>query len=360
MSDQRAQKINLTPSPPNCSSALATSTAACAQDYDAPENSADPLTISIIVINWKVRDFLRECLQSLYEQTLLPRERWEVFVVDNNSQDGSVEMVRAEFPQVRLLVNTENLGFGRANNQAFRFCRGKYVLLLNPDTVTVDHTLDRMLEIIETRADVAALGCCLLNTDRSFQRWTGGNPPNLLNIIFHFLFFYRFLPHRLLPPPLYMESELEEDQQVGWVSGACLLLRRAALGEQIFDERFFLYCEDLELCDRLVRAGWKVLYTPRARIIHHEGRSFDAQTPAAQMSKLRSLREVFIMRNGSAKLLLYDLAVSIGLLARFGIYAVAARALPGRGYQIRAARTRSFLGEAMRVLVRRQDERLGR
>src|SRR5262249_36157115 len=141
-----------------------------------------PLTLSVIVVNWKVRNLLRECLQSLRRQMRLPSEAWEVIVVDNDSRDGSVEMVRAEFPEAKLIANRENVGFGRANDHAFPFCRGRYVLLLNPDTVVLDHAADRMLEIMEARPEIGALGCRLLNSDGTFQRWTGGNLPRLLNV----------------------------------------------------------------------------------------------------------------------------------------------------------------------------------
>ena len=119
-----------------------------------------PLTLSVIVVNWNVRDVLRDCLRSLQEQMLLPPGAWEVIVVDNDSRDGSVEMMRKEFPAAVLLTNRENLGFGKANNQAFRICRGQYVLLLNPDTVVLDHAVDRMLEMMEARRGSARPCSC--------------------------------------------------------------------------------------------------------------------------------------------------------------------------------------------------------
>jgi N-acetylglucosaminyl-diphospho-decaprenol L-rhamnosyltransferase len=312
-----------------------------------------PLTLSVIVVNWNVRDLLRDCLRSLHEQMLMPMDTWELIVVDNNSRDGSAEMIRREFPSALLLANSENLGFGKANNQALAFCHGKYILLLNPDTVVLDHAVDRMVHILEVRRDVAALGCRLQNADGFFQRWTGGSPPNWPNVICHFLMIYRVLPARILPPPLYLETEPAEDTEVGWVSGACMLLRREALGDRIFDDRFFMYGEDLDLCDRLARTGWKVVYTPVARIVHYEGRSLEGQTPEIQMSKLRSLREVFAMRNGRKFLLIYDVVVSVGFLVRTLVYALAACTRPGRGFGARATMRSRYLAEAVRELLHR-------
>jgi hypothetical protein len=280
-------------------------------------------------------------------------DAWECIVVDNNSGDGSIEMVRNEFSATRVLENKENLGFAKANNQAFGVCRGRYVLLLNPDTVVLDHAIDCMVETMERRPDVAALGCGLLNTDGSFQRWNGGHPPNLRNVTCHFLFAYRVLPARVLPPPLYLEKKPEGDSALGWVSGTCMLLRREALGNQIFDERFFMYGEDIDLCQRLSRTGWSVLYTPRAQIVHHDGASLASQSPDFEVNKLRGLRDVFAVSNGPVAMMLYDLVVSAGFLLRALAYGIAALTHPGRGFDTRAGRSRLFLSEAVRTLVHR-------
>ena len=312
-----------------------------------------PLKLSVIVVNWKVRDLLRECLVSLHGRMRLPRDAWELIVVDNASDDGSVEMLRAEFPDAVLIANRDNVGFGRANNQAFGLCRGRHVLLLNPDTIVLDHSVDRMLEIMDRSPDIGALGCQLLNTDGSFQRWTGGNPPRLRNVACHFLLLYRLFPQAILPPPLYLESEPSRDIEVGWVSGACMMLRRQALGVSIFDERFFMYGEDLELCDRLHMGEWKVVYTPTARIVHHEGQSLARQTVEVQQSKMRGLRVVFAMRNSPVLLPAYDCLLLAGFAIRLFIYSIAAVLRPNRGYAARVTVSRRCAGEALDALLRR-------
>lgn len=312
-----------------------------------------PLALSVIVVNWNVRDLLRDCLRSLYEETQLPRDQWEVIVVDNNSDDSSVEMVRNEFPAVRLFANQENIGFGRANNQAFEVCRGKQILLLNPDTIVQNRAIERMMEVMRERPDVGVLGCELQNGDGSFQRWTGGYPPTLGTVICHFLLLYKVLPGWMLPPPLYLEHEPKEDMEVGWVSGACMLLRREALSRRMFDERFFLYVEDLELCDRLAKSGWKVLYTPKTKIVHLDGRSLAKSTPEIQASKLRSLRKAFAIRNPSRiKMLIYDVVVSVGFALRAGIFGAGALFRPGRGYEPKANESRKFLRQALRDIAK--------
>lgn len=309
------------------------------------------LTLSVIIVNWNVRELLRECIDSLQNQMLLLPSEWELIVVDNNSSDGSAAMVKSDFVRATLLANTENLGFANANNQAFRISRGKYILLLNPDTIVLEHAVDRMLEVIQARPDVAALGCCLLNADRSFQRWTGGNSPNLLNVTCHFLLAYKVLPASLLPRPIYLEHEPVGDVEVGWVSGACMVLRREALSETIFDKRFFLYGEDLDLCERLIHTGWKVVYTPRARVVHLEGQSLKGQDADVQVSKVRAMREIFV--HDRLVLLVYDLVVTIGFLMRAVLFELARRLRPRCGYELRAAKSRRYSKEAWRALIHR-------
>ena len=320
----------------------------------APTPLAGPtITLSVIVVNWKVRDLLRACLQSLQAQMQLAASEWEVHVVDNDSNDGSVEMVRAEFPQAHVIANRENVGFGRANDQAFAACRGRYVLLLNPDTVVLDHAVDRMLAIMESRPDIGALGCQLLNSDGSFQRWTGGNSPRVMNVAANFLFFNRVLPESFLPPPLYLESQPTRDVEVGWVSGACMLLRREAFRDTMFDERFFLYGEDVELCERLRMGEWKVVYTPSARVVHHQGKSLEHQTVKVRHGKMRGLRIAFEMKNSPALVPVYDVILVTGFLIRSVIFAVAAVVRPGHGYAARFAASRRFMADAFRSLVGR-------
>jgi GT2 family glycosyltransferase len=310
-----------------------------------------PLRLSVIVVNWNVKPLLRECLRSVYREMRLRPELWELIVVDNHSSDGSAEMVSREFSEAILLANSDNLGFARANNQAFRICRGRYVLLLNPDTAVLDHGLDEMMAIMESRREVAALGCRLLNTDGSVQRWTGGSPPGLLNIACHYFFAHRVLPGFLLPPPLFLEAEPASNAEVGWVSGACMLLRRGAIGERLFDERFFMYGEDLELCQRLIQAGWKVLYTPGVQILHCGGRSLELQTAEVQMSRLRGLRQAFAMHRRSAACRTFDLLLALAFLLRSIAFWLAALVRPGRGFEARAVGSRQLLATSFRALV---------
>lgn len=309
-----------------------------------------PIKLSIIVVSWKVRELLRECLQSVYSRITLPPEQWELLVIDNDSQDGSAEMVARGCPHAKLIASSENLGFARGNNHAFHQCEGRYVLLLNPDTTLIDDSIERMLDTLEQTPEAAAIGCRLLNSDRTLQPWTAGALSSVANIACHFLFLYKLLPERWLPSPFFMETEPAQDTEVGWVSGACMLLRREALSARVFDERFFMYAEDLHLCQLLSDAGWRVLYTPRSEVIHHGGSSIDQQTPEVQLQKIGNLRRAFATSHGKAAVVGFDFFVAIGFLIRMVGFHFAAATRPGRGYDLRADKSRRFLAESVRLL----------
>ncbi len=311
------------------------------------------MRLSVIVVSWKVPELLRQCLKSLLAQTALPADDWEVFVVDNFSGDGSVEMVKEEFPQVRVVANADNRGFARANNQAFAMCRGRAVLLLNPDTVVLDGAVTRLLEQLEQNPDWGAAGCQLLNSDRSFQRWTGGALPGLGNVFCNFMLLYRLLPRQLLPSPIYLEHKPVTNCEVGWVSGACLMLRREALGGHLFDERFFLYGEDLDLCRRIGSGGWKILYCPAISIMHHEGKSLASMPLEFQASKLLGLRKAFSVDHGPAALLAYDVVALGGFLLRYLIVFCAASLRLTRMEEARQQTLAEYIRLSFRTLVHR-------
>ena len=311
------------------------------------------LELSIVIVNWKVRDLLRDCLRSVHDQMQMPRGDWEIVVVDNDSQDGSVEMVRREFPEVTLVVNAENRGFAVANNQALPLCRGRTVLLLNPDTVVLDHAIDRLAEYLRLHAEIGAVGCRLQNTDGSFQRWTGGAFPSLWNTACHYWFLSRVLPSAWRPTGLFLDRDVPEDRDVEWLSGACLALRRSALGDRIFDESRFLYGEDMELCDRLRRAGYRVVYTPSVTVTHHQGQSLNQQSNRMLLHALRGPRSYYTLQHGHAMVWLYDGITVTGFFLRWVAFQALAVGRGGRGYGARAASSRRYMMRAFQVMLGR-------
>jgi hypothetical protein len=261
--------------------------------------------LSIVIVSWNVRDLLRRCLQSIIaeagphpDQRVWRIEDWglEIILVDNASTDGSPDMVRAEFPPVRLIANDENRGFTAANNQGLELCRGRYLLLLNPDTELLADALATMLSYMDAQPEVGALGPRLLYADGSQQSSRRRFPTFSTAVVESTVIQEWWADNRILRRYYMADTPDDATQPVDWVVGACLLVRREAY-EQVggLDEGFFMYSEELDWCRRLKAAGWQVIYLPTATIIHHEGKSSEQVVPARhihfQSSKVRYFRK---------------------------------------------------------------------
>jgi len=305
--------------------------------------------LSIIIVNWKVRDLLRACLQSLRDVSGLGWRQMQVIVVDNASGDGSVEMLAAEFPDVAVIANSDNAGFGRANNQALGLCTAPYLMLLNPDTLILDGAVRRLLEHMQAAPDVAVMGCRLLNADRSLQRWMGGAFPSAWNVATHYLFLDLLLPRALRPAPLYLDQDAAIDVDVDWVSGACMILRRSMLGGTLFDPGFFMYGEDMELCHRLKLAGHRVVYTPAASIIHYQGASMKQQQGDVLLSSLKGPRQFYRQMRGERALWWIDSMTVGGFGLRCALYTIGTWLHPGANYAAKAASSKDLMQRAWRI-----------
>ncbi len=232
------------------------------------------IVLTIQIVNWNAREHLRQALRSLFEHA--PTFPFEVLVLDNASQDGSVQMVEKEFPQVRLMVSERNLGFAKGHNELARYARGRYLLILNPDTLIMRNTLTKLVRFAEEHPEAGIIGAKLLNPDGSLQ-YSCRRFPNPIAAIFRNTPLGRLFPHnRYTRDYLMLDWDHNSVREVDWVSGAAMLVRREVY-EQLggFDERFFIYVEDVDLCYRAWQVGWKVLYYPDATIIHAIGRSTD-------------------------------------------------------------------------------------
>lgn len=280
------------------------------------------MQLSIIIVNWNVSELLKNCLFSVYAQSLLPANQFEVFVVDNASADDSVEMVTTHFPQVHLVANKDNVGFGRANDQILSDCRGEFVLLLNPDTIVIDHAIDKLLNHIRNKPDVAVMGCRLLNLDGSLQRWTGGAYPNLQNVARHYLFLDKLIPEKYRPASLYLNRDIQADEDVDWISGAVMMLRKSALDGYIFNEKFFMYGEDMECCHRLKLNGWRIVYSPVCSIIHIQGASMKKQQGEILLSSLKGLRSFYSMLHDDKRTWVLDWLTLTGFFIRWLGYSI--------------------------------------
>ncbi len=252
--------------------------------------------LSIIIVSWNVRDLLHACLLSLTSGPC-PLTT-ELIVVDNASADGSAEMVAAEFSQARLIANASNRGFTAANNQGLAQAQGRYVLFLNPDTEVVGDALATMVAYMDVHPAVGALGPQLRYGDGSPQP-SRRRFPTLATALFESTPLAWHWPPACNPwARRYHMADTPDDQTqtVDWVVGAALLVRRAAL-DQVggFDEGYFMYSEELDLCRRIKAAGWEIHYFPHAQIIHHEGKSSEQVVAARHIyfhtSRVRYFRK---------------------------------------------------------------------
>lgn len=227
--------------------------------------------ISIVIVNWNVRDLLIACLRSIERHVGRPHE---VIVVDNHSHDDSVAAVRRDFPEVTVIANDANLGFARANNQGWQAARGRYICFLNPDTELIDDPFPAMVHELQTNPQAGCVGPKLLNGDRTHQPSVRRFPRLADQVLV--LLKLRRLPSVFAPLRRY-EPEVQSDQpqRVDQLMGAALLFPRSVLASGgTFDEGYWIWFEEVDLCHRLHQRGLDVVYLPTARIIHHGGQSF--------------------------------------------------------------------------------------
>ena len=236
-----------------------------------PQASQQMIDLSIVIISYNTIDFTRACLDSVISR--LGKLTAEIIVVDNASMDGSAEMVKELFPSVRLIPNNKNVGFAAANNQAFLLAQGDFVLLLNSDTVVLGDVLPNSVDYLRAHSQVGAIGCRVLNTDRSMQRTCSGYP-SLLRLLIMTLGLDRLPINNALDSYQLRNWQRDTDREVEVISGCYLLVRRSII-ESVgpMDDSFFFFGEETDWCIRMRRAGWKLRFAPVGEIIHHGGGS---------------------------------------------------------------------------------------
>lgn len=245
------------------------------------------MKLSVIIVNYNVRFFLEQCLISVFKA--IENIEAEVFVVDNTSTDNSVEMVQENFPQVHLIVNQENVGFSRANNQAIRIAKGEYILLLNPDTVVEEDAFEKCIDFMDANPDAGGLGVKMIDGNGIFL------PESKRGLPTPAVSFYKIFGLSVLFPKSkrfskYHLGYLKENEinEIEVLSGAYMWMRKSVLDEVGYlDESFFMYGEDIDLSYRITQAGYKNYYFPKTRIIHYKGES----------TKKGSINYVFVFYN---------------------------------------------------------------
>lgn len=299
--------------------------------------------VSIVVVNWNTRDLLRSCLKSIVGETERAKQ-WtcEVIVADNSSDDGSARMLREEFEWVRLIESGRNLGFAAANNLALSYASGRYTLLLNPDTVLLSGSLSTLLDFMSSNPEAGAVGPMLLNPDGTLQA-SSYPAPTLFRELWRLLHVDRLWRNASYPLEDWLSSG---PRPVDVIQGACLMLRRQAL-EQVgqLDPDYFMYTEEVDLCLRLRRAGWKVYWLPSSKVVHHGGQSTKLASQHMFLELYRSKVHYFRKHYGGPAALAYKLILTIAAAARLLASPVA---LFGRGES--RSRHLTVVGNYIRLL----------
>jgi hypothetical protein len=272
--------------------------------------------ISVIIVNYNVKEFLRSAILSVQRSLAHGKLDGEIFVVDNNSSDGSVEMLRREFPEVRLYALEENIGFGRANNLAIRVSTGAYMLILNPDTILGEDTLEVMVRFMREHPEAGLAGCKLLNGDGSFQLSCRRGFPTPWASFTKLFGLSRLFPNSSLFARYNLTYlPVDKTYEVDALGGAFMMMSRDAFDATGgFDESFFMYGEDLDLCFQVKKRGFKVFYVHETATIHFKGES--ARRSAINEVKLfYEAMHIFVKKNYKASFF-FSSILRIGIALR--------------------------------------------
>jgi len=279
--------------------------------------------VSVVVVNWNTQDILRDCLKSVYEQG--GEIDFEVIVIDNASTDGSVEMVKKEFPKAIIIENSENRGFAAANNQGMNIAKGRYVLLLNSDTIVLDSAIDKTVSFADAHPKAAVVGCRVLNADRTLQP-SCFMFPSILNMLLSSTYLYKLFPKSKFFGRERMTWWNRNDiSEVDVVTGCFMLVRWDAIKKVgTLDERFFMYGEETDWCYRFKQAGWKILFTPCAEIIHLGGQSAQKRATTTVVQLRKSILQFMKKHHGPLTYRIASLLTVAFLAVRLPIWSVIA------------------------------------
>ena len=247
------------------------------------------MKLSIIIVNYNTGKLLKQCLESIFSnyKTQLSRQTFEVLVFDNASSDNSVSRVKNEFPLVKLITSRQNYGFAKANNLALKKISGKYILFLNPDTLVPAKTLTRMVNYLDRHADIAVATCKVILANGDLDDACHRGFPTPWRAIMHFMGMGRLFPWSMVFNGYHLGyRSLSQIHEIEACTGAFLLIR-SVVGRQLdfFDEDYFWYGEDLDLCYRVKKSGYKIMFIPDVQITHYKGVSSGIKKHSQNLSQ---------------------------------------------------------------------------
>lgn len=254
------------------------------------------MNLSVIIVSYKTKELLKDCLESV--KMAIKNIQAEVFVVENASKDGTVEMAKKDFPWVVLIANKKNLGFSKANNQAIRKSKGKYVLILNPDTRVMPDTFTKMIEFMDKNPDVGVATCRIEFPNGKLDVDCRRHFPTPWRAFTHFSGLSKlFRGSQLFDQYNYGYLRDDQEHEIDAGVGAFMMVRKEAIAKVgMFDEEFFFYGEDLDWCYRFREAGYKIVYTPITKIIHYKGASSGIKKSSKKVTTATRETKKMVMR----------------------------------------------------------------
>jgi GT2 family glycosyltransferase len=273
------------------------------------------MDVSVVIVNWNTRELVADCIRSVLDQ--ISNYAIEVIVVDNGSEDGSQEVVRREFPGVNLIENKVNLGFAKANNVGIRAAKGRYLCLVNSDVRVMAGCIDALATFMDSHLSVGLCGPQILWPDMSIQD-SCRNSPSLWNNFCSAIKLNKLFPNSSIFSGEHM-LYFSHDQEVkaDYLAGCFLMLRKDALDQVgLFDEQFFIYAEEMDLAKRLWSAGWKVVFIPEARAVHHHGASSSRDPVRFSLEQQKAVLKYWRKHSSSFTRLVFVLLLVFQYLVR--------------------------------------------
>lgn len=277
------------------------------------------MKLSVIIVSYNTKDYLKKALNSVPW-----KKDSEIFVVDNASTDSSSKMVKKEFPEVKLIVNSKNVGFAGANNIAIKKAKGKNILLLNSDAILLSGASEKMMELLQSSPEIGIVSGQLLNEDNSIQP-QGGYLPNLLNICFWMLFLddIPILKNFIHPYQMRDKKAFTKKRKIGWVGGTAMMIKKEVFDKVgVLNEDFFMYGEDVEFCMRIKKAGYSVMITPDAKITHFGYKSSKGSPSQALIGEYKAIKYIFQNYKPAWQLPIIRLLLKTGALLRMLVFGI--------------------------------------
>ncbi|HZR19656.1 MAG TPA: glycosyltransferase family 2 protein [Verrucomicrobiae bacterium] len=286
------------------------------QNHQNPGTGEPKADISVIIINWNSKEDVRRCLASFNQVD--SKLNLEIIVVDNASHDGCEQMLASEFPGVRFVQSGANLGFAKGNNLGARHATGRALLFLNPDTELLEDSFSALLSRLDSLPSAGAVGCKLLNADRSLQTSCVQSFPTVLNQFLDSDLLRARFPSSVLWGTAALYSADKDPKAVEALSGACIMMKREVFDHvQGFTEAYFMYGEDLDICFKVHGVGHKVYYLAETSLVHYGGNSTQkAKSGFSYVMMRESTYRFFRLNRGLASAVCYRLAMAVTSLCR--------------------------------------------